>query len=66
MAGYEIAEVTCPTKYFEDASSINVTRSIRYGMGVLLVSLMHWINQRKLMKFEIYRNMTHKKTRGAS
>jgi glycosyltransferase involved in cell wall biosynthesis len=61
-AGYEIGEVTCPTKYFEEASSINFRRSVRYGIGVLLVSLMHWINQRKLMKFEIYRNMPDKKT----
>jgi glycosyltransferase involved in cell wall biosynthesis len=56
IAGYEIAEVTCPTKYFEDASSISFRRSLRYGIGVVLVSLMHWINQRKLMKFEIYQN----------
>jgi glycosyltransferase involved in cell wall biosynthesis len=62
MAGYEIAEVTCPTKYFEAASSINFGRSIRYGIGVLLVSLMHWINQRNLIKFEIYRNKMDKET----
>jgi glycosyltransferase involved in cell wall biosynthesis len=65
-AGYEIGEVTCPTKYFEDASSINFRRSVRYGMGVLLVSLIHWINQRKLMKFKIYRNMADKTMRGSS
>ena len=35
---YEIAEVTCPTKYFEEASSINLKRSITYGLGVLSVS----------------------------
>ena len=62
MAGYEIAEVTCPSKYFEDASSINFGRSVRYGMGVLLVSLMHWVVQRKLMKFEIYRKKADKET----
>lgn len=38
-AGYEIAEITCPTKYFEDASSINFKRSCIYGLGVLKVSL---------------------------
>lgn len=59
-AGYEIGEVTCPTKYFEDASSINLRRSITYGLGVLLVSLMHWINQRKFMQFEIYKNVANK------
>ena len=56
MAGYKIAEVTCPTKYFDDASSTNFVQSIRYGIGVLLVSFMHWFSQRKLMKFEIYQN----------
>ena len=37
--GYEIAEITCPTKYFKEASSINLKRSIHYGLGVLMVSL---------------------------
>lgn len=37
--GFEIAEITCPTKYFEEASSINLKRSAIYGMGVLKVSL---------------------------
>jgi len=32
-AGYVVAEITCPTKYFEEASSINFTRSIQYGLG---------------------------------
>jgi glycosyltransferase involved in cell wall biosynthesis len=36
---FEIAEVTCPTKYFEEASSINFARSTKYGLGVLRVSL---------------------------
>jgi len=33
--GFRIAEVTCPTKYFEEASSINFGRSVQYGLGVL-------------------------------
>lgn len=37
--GYEIGEISCPTKYFEDASSINFTRSITYGLGVLSTSI---------------------------
>ena len=36
--GYEIAEITCPTKYFEEASSINFRRSSVYGLGVLMTS----------------------------
>lgn len=37
--GFDIAEVTCPTKYFDEASSINFVRSSKYGLGVLRVSL---------------------------
>jgi hypothetical protein len=33
--GYQIAEVSCPTKYFPEASSIDFTRSVRYGLGCL-------------------------------
>jgi uncharacterized radical SAM superfamily protein len=40
--GFEIAEITCPTKYFPEASSINLTRSIKYGIGVLGVSFKYW------------------------
>ncbi|MFN4769661.1 MAG: glycosyltransferase family 2 protein [Candidatus Kapaibacterium sp.] len=41
FAGFEIAEVTCPTKYFAEASSINLRRSIVYGIGVVRVSVQH-------------------------
>jgi glycosyltransferase involved in cell wall biosynthesis len=37
MAGFDIAEITCPTKYFPEASSINFARSSKYGLGVLRV-----------------------------
>ena len=37
--GYRIGELTCPTRYFEDASSINFRRSVTYGIGVLRTSL---------------------------
>lgn len=40
--GYEIAEVTCPTKYFDEASSINFKRSTIYGLGVLRTSLQYF------------------------
>lgn len=36
--GFEVAEITCPTKYFKEASSINFARSVTYGFGVLAVS----------------------------
>lgn len=53
-AGYEMGEVTCPTKYFDDASSINFKRSVQYGLGVLRVSLSYRIQRWGLAKFEIF------------
>jgi len=52
--GYDIAEVTCPTKYFEEASSINLARSTKYGLGVLRVSLVHRLSKWGLVKSKIY------------
>ena len=43
--GYSIAEVTCPTKYFEEASSINLSRSIKYGFGVMGVSIRYFMHR---------------------
>ncbi len=53
-AGFGIAEVTCPTKYFEEASSINFSRSTKYGLGVLRVSLIHRFCKWGLMKSKLY------------
>jgi len=41
--GFEIAEITCPTKYFDEASSINFGRSVTYGLGVLRVSWRYFL-----------------------
>ncbi|MBW8685075.1 glycosyltransferase family 2 protein [Chitinophaga rhizophila] len=54
MKGYEIGEVTCPTKYFEEASSINFKRSSIYGLGVLRVSLQHRLHKWGWIKAKIY------------
>ena len=43
--GYEVAEVTCPTKYFDEASSINFMRSSTYGLGVLAVSAKYFFKR---------------------
>jgi glycosyltransferase involved in cell wall biosynthesis len=51
--GYEIAEVTCPTKYFEEASSINFSRSVTYGLGVLKVSAYYMLTRLGLMKWKV-------------
>jgi glycosyltransferase involved in cell wall biosynthesis len=55
-AGFEIAEITCPTKYFDDASSINIPRSAKYGMGVLGVSLQYFLQKLHLGNFKIFNN----------
>jgi hypothetical protein len=38
-AGFRIGEVSCPTKYFDDASSISFSRSVKYGVGVVIEAL---------------------------
>jgi glycosyltransferase involved in cell wall biosynthesis len=53
-AGFEIGEITCPAKYFDDASSINFGNSIVYGLGVLKVSIQHFLQNSKLMHFDRY------------
>lgn len=54
MAGFEIAEITCPTKYFPEASSINFSRSSKYGLGVLRVSFTHFFYKLGLNKSRLY------------
>ncbi len=55
MKGYEIAEVTCPTKYFPEASSINFKRSSIYGLGVLYTSLIYRLQKWGLGSFHIFK-----------
>lgn len=52
--GYRIGELTCPTKYFEDASSINFRRSVTYGFGVLKTSLQFRLQKIGLVKNGIF------------
>ncbi len=52
--GYEIGEVTCPTRYFEDASSINFRRSVLYGLGVVKTSLLYRLNKWNILHSEIF------------
>lgn len=55
FAGYDIAEITCPTKYFKEASSISFKDSIVYGSGVVGVSCLHFLNRMKVLKSDLYR-----------
>ena len=61
FAGYEIAEITCPTKYTAESSSINFKRSIRYGLGCIRVSFQYAFQKRGLAKFRIFKDIKRKK-----
>lgn len=52
--GFRIGEVSCPTKYFEEASSINFRRSVTYGFGVLATTMQFALQQWGLAKFSIF------------
>lgn len=52
--GYRIGEITCPTRYFTDASSINFRRSVVYGFGVLLTALKFRMHRMGLKKFPMF------------
>jgi len=51
---YRIGEVSCPTRYFPEASSINFARSVKYGLGVLATSLKFRLQRMGLAKFRIF------------
>lgn len=53
-AGHEIGEMSCPTKYFDDASSINLRRSFVYGFGVLGVSIKYRLNKWGLLHSKLF------------
>jgi len=52
---FKIGEISCPTKYFPEASSINLMRSIKYGLGVLKVSLLYALAKPGFFKSKIFR-----------
>ncbi|MCD7968901.1 MAG: glycosyltransferase family 2 protein [Alistipes sp.] len=53
--GFEIGEITCPTKYFEEASSINFRRSAVYGLGVIRTSLVYRLSKWGLIKSRLWK-----------
>jgi len=54
VAGYEIGEVSCPAAYFEEASSIDFRRSVRYGLGVLGTSVQAFLHRNRLAKIRLF------------
>ena len=63
--GYRIGEISCPTKYFPEASSINFRRSVVYGLGVLKTSLQFRLQRMGLMRFAIFRDSSEGRLRAA-
>jgi glycosyltransferase involved in cell wall biosynthesis len=57
FAGFPIAEITCPTRYFPEASSINLLRSTRYGLGVLGVSCSYRLHKWGLASSRLFRQI---------
>ena len=53
-SGYTIAEVSCPTKYFPEASSINFCRSVKYGLGCLLTAVKYRLAKMNLIKSSLF------------
>ena len=52
--GFRIGEVSCPTKYFEEASSINFRRSVTYGLGVLKTTIQFALQRAGLMRLAMF------------
>lgn len=57
--GFKIGEISCPTRYFEEASSINFTRSVKYGFGVLATTLKYFLQRHGVMKFSLFNKNHH-------
>jgi hypothetical protein len=53
-AGFKIGEISCPTKYFDEASSINFKRSVEYGLGVLKCSFQFLLQKQGWANFSIF------------
>jgi len=60
MKGYSIGEVSCPTRYFEEASSISFSKSVTYGLGVLRVCLQYRLHKWKLLRSSLFTGQTKK------
>jgi glycosyltransferase involved in cell wall biosynthesis len=54
FAGFKIGEVSCPAAYFDDASSINFSRSVTYGLGVVATSFQLFLQRKNLASYPIF------------
>ena len=55
--GFRIGEISCPTRYFDDASSINFSRSVKYGFGVLSTSFKFLVQKAEIVRFAIFEKL---------
>lgn len=58
--GYRVGEISCPTRYFAEASSINFSRSVKYGLGVLATSLKFRAHKMKISRTRLFRQRGQK------
>lgn len=54
LGGFAVGEISCPAKYFPEASSINFRRSVRYGLGVLRVSMLGFLHRKGLVRSRLF------------
>ena len=54
--GFNVGEISCPTRYFAEGSSINFSRSVRYGLGCIRVSIQYRLSKWGLFKFRLFRS----------
>src|SRR3954464_10711922 len=54
MFGFRIGEVSCPTKYFKEASSISFRRSVRYGLGVLATTMKFFFHRFGFIRYQLF------------
>jgi glycosyltransferase involved in cell wall biosynthesis len=59
-AGYNIGEISCPTLYMDDSSSINLNNSVIYGLGVIKTSLLYRMNKWGIISNPIFKNIRYK------
>lgn len=55
--GFSIGEISCPTRYFEEASSINFSRSVRYGFGVLGTAMRYRLNRARVLHSRLFADL---------
>jgi glycosyltransferase involved in cell wall biosynthesis len=63
--GYTAAEISCPTMYFEESSSINFRRSVIYGLGVLATSLKYFLDKTGIYHSDLFRGKNHQQLSGS-